>query len=752
MKQISKKIFIGQAMLLTAFVSLTVATTAGAFKLFGRVRNGSSYGISLDETNRVYNNTTFSSESEVDGYFTSPTGASFQLKLYNVVKNNNGWQSILPGGYFYNPYTASGWNNKIKGINNISYVGDGSLELHYGWLSSNDEVIYSTEKVLSSNSVYNFETSPSYLYFKNAGSSNVNINSLNISYSCEEENFPNNNLKVLMIGNSFADDTVYYTRRVAESYGINIEIYDAYIASCTVATHYDNLQYDIASYSMRSTNGSSWVYQDDMALDDIVAYKDWDIITFQQASAQIGRPESYDKLDDLVGAVRTLAGNHPKFYWYQTWAYDKDYMDANSYFSYFGNDQEAMFDAIIDCYENQVEPLNLFEDIIPAGTAVQNARTSYMLDYLSLDGKHMSQVHGRYLLSLNFISSLLDIDLDLSPCSYRDTGIGDGYIDIAYESIRNARKQPLDITNSVYINWEMDNYDLSGYTEIDPGFVGNSYYYCMDSTDYINRIGHVSGTSNKYVSTTRFTPSTLPTGSVVFLKEGFGYRPEAWTSDSVMSTREPEAYNHVLEIDSDFWSGYQHRAFNIFKANKSDLMGQFKQIFDSFHIFVPNSKAAGLRLKSQNDYAGNDGSKFTANGLNISNYRLLHLDPIYGYYKCDSYSNLKNTYYDEYGTAKRFVCTTPFYSASNDLPVGTVIILDSGYNWRSDWWGPFGCATKRPEPTTDSFTVIDSSFWVYKTINIRVRTFNVALDDGYTQVGQNALNHIQHLRIYVPSN
>ena len=68
-----------------------------------------------------------------------------------------------------------------------------------------------------------------------------------------------------------------------------------------------------------------------MTLADIIDSNTWDIITFQQASAEIGRPNTYDNLSNLVSLVRQRVGSSPKFYWYQTWAYDEDYMDYYDY-------------------------------------------------------------------------------------------------------------------------------------------------------------------------------------------------------------------------------------------------------------------------------------------------------------------------------------------------------------------------------------------------------------------------------------
>ena len=741
------KLFKEKLLASSAVVTITIVALVGVYHLplfpdSLKASTDSPYSINLNNDNRIYNQTTFVSAQEVDGNITTNKGNIIEIKSFNIVKNNNGWQTLLPGGYFYNPVTLTGHNNKISGVESVSYQGNGELELHYGWSLNNEEIIYSYEEVLSPNVPFVFDKSPSYIYLKNNGSTNVDIDSFNISYSCSEELYPNNNLKVLMIGNSFADDTVFYTKRVANSYGINIDIHDAYIASCTLNMHNNNLSNNSASYSRRSTNGDNWVYVDNQSLADIINYQTWDVITFQQASAVVGRSDSYTNLSNLISQVRSLAGSHPKFYWYQTWAYDKDYMETNDVFAYFSNNQETMFNAINTCYTNQVS--SLLPDMIPGGTAVQNMRTSYMLDHITRDGKHMSSAHGRYLLALNFLSNLYNIDLNLSPCHYLDTGINSSYQDVAYESIRNAHKNPLQITQSAYVNWEMHNYDLSNYVEIDPGLVGNSYYDSLNTEKYAQRRCNDVGISNFYTSTNRFTSTTLPVGSLVFLKEGYGYRPEAWKGDYASSTRPDEAYDNVLEITEDFWDGYAYRAFNIFKVGKTDEYGRFNQIFDSFHIYVPNNKATGLKTKTDNDNYLSDKTIFTNNGVDIDDYQMLHLDPIIGFYKCDDYSDLKNSYVDD--TAKKFVCTRPFYMANNDLPVNTVIIVDQYYQWRSDCWESFGqYGNGRPLNVNAQFTKIDSSFLQ----GLRVRTFNVSSTKSY-YVGQDPIGFLNHMRIYIP--
>ena len=377
--------------------------------------------ISLILENNKISTETSPYNEEISSIINTNLGNQLEIKASNVIDYQEGWQTILPNGYFYNPLNSSAFKNKITGITSIKFESEENktLSLYYGTSLDNTSVMYSHEKTLTPNVSYNLENeSPNYFYIKNNNNSNVDIDSFSITYSCIETNYPKQDLNILMIGNSFADDTIFYAVRVAASYGINLNIYNSYISGCTIDQHYNNLLNDTASYSMRSMNGNTWDYQDNMTLASIINSHTWDIVTFQQASAEVGRPTTYSNLSNLVSEVRTLVGASPKFYWHQTWAYDSDYHDYYDYFAYFNNDQVTMYNAIVDCYENQVLPLGVFEGMIPAGTAVQNLRTSYMKETTSRDGKHMSSVHGRYLLALNFVSTIYDIDLDMSPCSY----------------------------------------------------------------------------------------------------------------------------------------------------------------------------------------------------------------------------------------------------------------------------------------------------------------------------------------------
>ena len=714
--------------------------------------NEPEYEILFNNAKRISNETS-SYTNEIDTNATTFYNNSIALKASNIVKNNDGWQTINGHGYFYNPVSELGNNNKISGIKSITYTSDASntLSLYYGWSINNTEIIYSLKETLTSGVEYIFDGSrPSYFYIQNDSDNPVNVNTLSIKYSCSADPYPYQNLNVLMIGNSFADDTLFYAARIAQSYGININLFDSYIASCTIDKHYTNLSNNSATYSMRTMDNDQWVYSDNMTLTQILQHKTWDVVTFQQASAEVGRESSYSNLTNLVNSVKSVLGYTPRMMWHQTWAYDNSYHEYYDYFSYFNNDNEAMYDAIVSCYQSEVAPLGIFERIIPAGTAVQNLRTSYMKETFCRDGKHMSSVHGRYLLGLDFLSSVYGVDLYKSPCTYLPFDINQSYLNVATECVHNAIEHPLEVTNSVYTTSEISSYDLSNYTEIDAELIGCSYWDARNDTNYNIRLQNNQNISNKYVSTKRFTPTTLPVGSIISIHEAFGVELQTWVNDAQQSAQMNDSYDNIIEVNNNFWNGYSYRAFNIFKCGKIALSGQYvdeqyDQIFDGFHIYVPNESLGDLKAKGYNAYYDTDKTKFQSNSLDIDEYRRVHLDPITGFYKCDSYYYLMNSYVDN--TAQRFVCTRPFYNNNEDLPLGTVIILDSGYQYRSDCWGSEGTHS-RPNNVSTSWTTVNSNFWK----GLRNRTFNVSKTDNSTLVGQNALLFMNSMRIYVPLN
>lgn len=128
-----------------------------------------------------------------------------------------------------------------------------------------------------------------------------------------------------------------------------------------------------------------------------------------------------------------------------TWAYQQD--STHEDFVKYDKNQLYMYNAIIDAVKSQIIGKD-FELIVPVGTAVQNARTSFIGDTLTRDGYHLSYDVGRYLAGLTLVRSLCG--KDVSGVSYSPEGVSETVRKICKESAENAFRKPFEITNSAF--------------------------------------------------------------------------------------------------------------------------------------------------------------------------------------------------------------------------------------------------------------------------------------------------------------
>ena len=205
-------------------------------------------------------------------------------------------------------------------------------------------------------------------------------------------------------------------------------------------------------------------------------YKDWDYVVLQQGSSQSGVADCYNALDEIMDRILTVKSD-VKFIFNMTWAYQQD--SGHSKFSNYENDQMTMYNGILNAVQTKVLTNDRIEFVIPNGTAVQNARTSYHGDTLCRDSScHLTYDFGRYIAGLTFFSKVTGTDI--SNITY-SPGLTEMDKNIAIESCKNALANPFTITNSKYTSAAV--IDLSNYTKIDWEPTVNAYWYATNSVN-----------------------------------------------------------------------------------------------------------------------------------------------------------------------------------------------------------------------------------------------------------------------------
>ncbi|MBR4420494.1 MAG: DUF4886 domain-containing protein [Clostridia bacterium] len=258
----------------------------------------------------------------------------------------------------------------------------------------------------------------------------------------------NKSLKILMVGNSFSDDISYYVPHILGNLGHkNIEVANLYIGGCSLKRHNDNIISGEPAYEFRYFSNGAWDEKLDGELKSLefgLKFRDWDIISLQQASVESGKEESYNEaLTSVVEyLIKNATNSQVKLVWNMTWAYANGFSNLCLY----GNDQMQMYNAITSCVANKIEGSDRFCTVVPAGTTIQNLRTSFLGDTLNRDGTHLSIPVGRFAGALAFVGATIGCDLDKLDCLVE--GITAQEFTAIKECVKNALVNKYTVTNS----------------------------------------------------------------------------------------------------------------------------------------------------------------------------------------------------------------------------------------------------------------------------------------------------------------
>lgn len=410
------------------------------------------------------------------------------------------------------------------------------------------------------------------------------------AYDPAQHNYKNTkwdgkSLKVLAIGNSFSVDAMTYLYNIAKAEGVETVILgNLYIPSCTLQMHADNAKNNSTAYIYYKNTSGTWAKTENATLLHGLTDEKWDIITMQQASGYSGVATSYaDHLADLVDYVnRNKTNAAAQLAWHMTWAYQQN--STHSQFATYDKDQMKMYNQILGAVQTRVLSSDAFSIVIPAGTAIQNTRTSYYGDTLTRDGYHLSEL-GRFIAGYTWFASLTGRELSELKCKPPALTLSESDAEVILESVTNAKKTLFGVTPSKFT--EAPPLDLSKYTRLDFQYTVGAYWNSTNATQYDKLIADASN-SKYYIATVLFTKETLPAGSVIVVDKDWQYRPEKWTTLTKQSARDNPTTQNIFIVTESWWNGYAYRAFNISKVQTADITKDPTAI-THFKIYVPKT-------------------------------------------------------------------------------------------------------------------------------------------------------------------
>ncbi len=597
----------------------------------------------------------------------------------------------------------------------------------------------------------------------------------NPDYSNQKQDWDEDNtLKILAIGNSFSVDSMEYIYQVAQSAGIeNVVLGNLYIPGCPLSTHLSNAQTNSGAYTYYTNSTGTWSSSGGVSIKTAVESDDWDFISIQQVSGQSGISSSYSTLDALIDIVEPLNPS-ARIVWHMTWAYKQssDHQDFPSY----NRDQMTMYNAILEAVEDNILTENRIEIVIPAGTAIQNTRTSYIGDNLTRDGYHLND-YGRFIGSLSYVKALTGVSID--NVTYKPSGVSDGQLAVAIEAVNNAYAKPFEVTNSTYTTEpdqeeDGDDNNESGSTITPPavpegyiwltleqmGLVESQFYQSDASSGWYNPTVATNTFGQGFMSTKKFSKSELPVGTIIVIAQGWQYRPEGWVNGgkNSSSARPANVTTQRVVIDEAWWGSFTERAFNISKitnttSNPDPITITKEELANTvFFIYVPEdyvpenppvqepeSKVYISSDKCDSEIVTIDGKEYRALKASVMGYQQR------AYYFSSNKGPEIHSSTDD--TSKDFWATKVF--TSEDIPVGSIIWVDSKWQYRPEFWKNGAKNPNRPLNVTTEYVEIMDEWWA----NCTERAFNLSMTDG-TDIGTDpnltADGVHQHFKIYIP--
>jgi hypothetical protein len=206
------------------------------------------------------------------------------------------------------------------------------------------------------------------------------------------ENHISDTVRILTIGNSFADNACTYLNQIAESVdGCNIIIGKANIGGCYLEKH--------ATLMTQSERDSTFKPYDGKSLKDWLLADNWDIVTIQQVSHLSFKAETYqpyaDEIRDYIGEYAPQA----KIYIHETWAYAADCPR----FDELKTTQKKMYRGLRKNYTSLSKRYN--SPILHSGDAFNKAHKRNKFDLWSENDRFHANSSGCYLVGCVWFTS-----------------------------------------------------------------------------------------------------------------------------------------------------------------------------------------------------------------------------------------------------------------------------------------------------------------------------------------------------------
>ena len=245
-------------------------------------------------------------------------------------------------------------------------------------------------------------------------------------------------LNIVYVGNSFSQNATRYIYNVLTNLGYSdFTVGIAYLGGCSLATHLSNLKANKVSYDYEICNNSNAGYRSEgkKSLYEILTVKNWDFVILQQNSSNTDDASTYEDVYEVLNYCKKYCPN-ASYGWHMTW-----------------ENKGANYADIVSAVKATILKNAFFDFIIPNGTVIQNASTSYVDNsYIwETDDLHLATAHpfGKFVATLGTVKGILREKVNIDDVTFKSTLTDDEFV-VAKESVANAYQLPFSVTQSAY--------------------------------------------------------------------------------------------------------------------------------------------------------------------------------------------------------------------------------------------------------------------------------------------------------------
>ena len=314
-------------------------------------------------------------------------------------------------------------------------------------------------------------------------------------------------LKLLTIGSGLANQSANEALvQMAKAAGHPMVVCNIFEDKASLSKHLRNIANNANAYDYKrideTLNANN---QRNQSLRDVVNNENWDYIAIEESADSAGFQKGYKEvLPELIKQLKEWSTNpNLKILIHQPWAYSSTATTPG--FKQFDNDQLKMFNSIVTATQSAT---NQVTRIVPVGTAIQNARTTYLGESVINGDIELNATSGQYIAAMTWIEVLFGIDVSASPLMIPQMSeyVNNLYKLSAHNAIIHSKQvidmvdfksaNPFILDHPIYIDFGEKATPLPFNSFIDPekpvsnliDKAGNSTYFNIEATSAFGKL------------------------------------------------------------------------------------------------------------------------------------------------------------------------------------------------------------------------------------------------------------------------